>query len=163
MENVSLYSAALLAKRGYHNALRKQKKQHWKEFLDEPGNIWETCRYINENPNQASSAPILPLQKILGIASSNSEIAQEFLTEFFSPLPSYPPVTSFSSDTHLHQQPMMPISREEIAKAVLSASPLKVTGPDSIPAIVWQKLWPIIQDEVVSLFTASVKLGIMPE
>ncbi len=57
----------------------------------------------------------------------------------------------------------MPITREEIAKAVFSASPLKGAGPDSISAIVWQKLWPIIQDEIVSLFTASVKLGVIPE
>ena len=81
----------------------------------------------------------------------------------FPPLQSYPPVTAFSSDTHFHQLPMMPISREDIAKAVFSVSPLKGVGPDSIPAMIWQKLWPIIQDEVVSLFTASVKLGVIPE
>lgn len=136
LENVSLHSSALLAKREYHNTLRKQTKQYWEEFLNEPGNIWETCRYINENPNQASFTLIPPLQTILGTAFSNSEIAQKFLIEFFPPLLSYPPVISFSSDTHSYQLPIMPISRKEIAKAVFSASPFKEAGPDGIPAII---------------------------
>lgn len=58
---------------------------------------------------------------------------------------------------------MPPISTEEIAKAVFSTSPLKAAGPDTIPALVWQKLWPVIKGVVTRLFTTSVQLGIMPD
>lgn len=53
-ENLSLHSAAFIAKQKYHDTLWKQKKQHWEGFLNEPGNIWEICYYINKNFNQAS-------------------------------------------------------------------------------------------------------------
>lgn len=132
-------------------------------LLDKPGNIWETCRYINENPNQAGFASISSPQTTSGTTSSNSEIAQEFLRSFFLPLPVYLPVTTSSSDIHPHELLMIPISKKEIAKAVFSTSPFKGAGSDSIPTIVWQKLWPIIQDKIVKLSTASVHLGVMPE
>ena len=37
------------------------------------------------------------------------------------------------------------VSLEEIAKAIFSTSPLEGAGPDTIPALVWQKLWPAIK------------------
>lgn len=58
---------------------------------------------------------------------------------------------------------MVPISFNEVAKAVFSAAPLKGAGPNSAPAIVWQKLWPTIKNVVVNLFMALVGLGVMPE
>ena len=75
-DNTVLYSVAKAAKQDYHSALRKQKKQHWEEFLDEPGNIWDTCRYINDNPNIANFAPISALQTSINVTiNTNSEIA----------------------------------------------------------------------------------------
>lgn len=58
---------------------------------------------------------------------------------------------------------MVPISIEKVDKVLFSAALLKGKGPDSILAIVWLKLWPIIKNVVVNLFTALVRLGVMPE
>lgn len=58
---------------------------------------------------------------------------------------------------------MVPISIEKVAKVVFSVAPLKKARPDSILAIVWQKLWPTIKNVVIGLFTASIGLGVMPE
>lgn len=58
---------------------------------------------------------------------------------------------------------MPPISTEEIAKAVFSTSPLKAAGSDTILALVWQKLWPVIKGVVTRLFITSVQLGIMSD
>ncbi len=96
--NPPLDWAAKAAKREYHSALQKQKKQHWEEFLDEPGNIWDICRYINSNSSQANFALISELQtSITTKATTNAEIAQGFLTEFFPPLPAYPSISILPS------------------------------------------------------------------
>lgn len=160
--NATEIELAQAAKGEYHQSLRKQKKQHWEEFLDEPGNIWDTCRYPNNNPSQASFAPISQLQILSTIkAITNAKIAQGFLTEFFPPLPAYPPIPPTKSLSI--QLPMSPISAEEITHAVFSALPLKGAGHDGIPAIVWQKLWPTIKEVVISLFLASISISIMPD
>lgn len=57
----------------------------------------------------------------------------------------------------------MLISIKKVAKAVFSTAPLKGARPNTILAIVWQKLWPTIKNVVVSLFTASVGLDVMLE
>lgn len=98
----------------------------------------ETCCYINISFNQASFAQILALEMSVFVkATSNSEIAQKFLTEFFSPLPQYLPMAANSLDMHWYQLLMVQISIEEVAKVVFFATPLKEVGLDSIPAIVW--------------------------
>lgn len=43
------------------------------------------------------------------------------------------------------------------------STPLKGAGPDTIPAMVWQKLWPTIKDTVICLFITSIELSIMPD
>ena len=163
-DNTVLYSVAKAAKQDYHSALRKQKKQHWEEFLDEPGNIWDTCRYINDNPNIANFAPISALQtSVNATVTTNPEIAQGFLSEFFPPLPDYPESLTSSAEAHRNQLPMAPITPEEIFKAIFSAAPLKGAGPDTIPALVWQKIWPTAKHVIVRLFTMSIELGVMPD
>lgn len=82
--NSLLTSAAKSAKREYHSALRKQKKQHWEEFLDVAGNIWDACRYIDDNPNTTSFAPVPSLQTSPSAkVTTNAEIAQGYLQSFF--------------------------------------------------------------------------------
>lgn len=58
---------------------------------------------------------------------------------------------------------MPPILTKEIGKAVFSILLLKAIGSDTIFALVWQKLLPIIKGVVSHLFTISVQLEIMPD
>ena len=88
---------------------------------------------------------------------------QGFLTKFFPPLPEYMPPVPVSPEISTHQLPMTLITEEEVTKAVFSAAPLKGAGPDTISAIVWQKLWPTIKDSVIRLFITSIELSIMPD
>lgn len=156
------YNSAQVAKRDYHSALRKQKKQHWDEFLDEPGNIWDTCRYIDDKSSQASFAPISGLKTSdTTKVTNNSEMAQVLLKEFFPPLPEYPLSTPLSPQSTIHQLPMVPITEDEITKAVFSASPLKGPGPDTIPALVWQILWPTVMDTVAARESTTYKVPVL--
>ncbi len=90
-------------------------------------------------------------------------MAQEFLKEFFPPLPNYISPTPLPPETTSHQIPMAQIIKEEITRAVFLTAPLKGPGPDTISAMVLQKLWPILKDVVFRLFTASIQLVIMPD
>ena len=58
---------------------------------------------------------------------------------------------------------MAQITEEEITRAVFLTAPLKEPGPDTVPAMVWQKLWLTLKDVVFKLFTASIQLGIMSD
>lgn len=142
----------------------KAKKQHWEEFLVEPGNIWDTCRYINNNARVSNFSPVSAIQtSAYSAATSNPEIAQSFLSEFFPPLPIYSaPLQNYSAPLN-NQLPMARITPEEISKAVFSAASFKGAGPDAIPAVVWQKIWPTAKDVIVCLFTTLIKLGTMPD
>lgn len=73
------------------------------------------------------------------MATTNPEIAQSFLKEFFSPLPTYPSLPPLPVTTSKNQLPMAPLTLEEVTQAVFSASPLKSLGPNTIPVLVWQK------------------------
>lgn len=52
------------------------------------------------------------------------------------------------------------ISSKEITKAVFSASPLKITRPNTISVLVWYRIWPT---NIVRLFILFIKLGVMPD
>ena len=55
------------------------------------------------------------------------------------------------------------ITPKKKSKAIFSAVPLKGAGPDTIPALVWQKIGPTAKHVIVRLFTTFVKLGVMPD
>ena len=44
------------ASKQYHNAIRKQKKDHWDDFLADDANIWQATKYLS--PNQGSSVAV---------------------------------------------------------------------------------------------------------
>lgn len=55
-----------------------------------------------------------------------------------------------------------PLSTAEIHQSLLSASGRSAAGPDTLPMLVWQKLWPYISDTVYRIFAASLDLGHHP-
>src|SRR5437667_8297804 len=52
--------------------------------------------------------------------------------------------------------------KEEVQRAVFDAKPMKAPGPDTLPALVWQKLWLVVQDYVFTLFNTSLRTGVLP-
>lgn len=131
------FSATKSAKLDYYSALRKQKKQHWAEFLDKSENIWNVDWYIDNNHNLSCFVPISLLQiSATSKITTNPDIAWGFLAEFFLPLSEYFLALSSPSEIYRHQLLMPPILLEEIAKAVFSTLLLKGVGLDTIPILV---------------------------
>ncbi|KAK3193193.1 hypothetical protein Dsin_024503 [Dipteronia sinensis] len=50
-------------------------------------------------------------------------------------------------------------SNEEIRKAVCEMTPTKAPGPDGIPALCYQKFWPIVGSQVISACLGVLNLG----
>ena len=85
--------------------------------------------------------------------TKNHKIAATLLAKFFPPLLKYP---ILMVENRSNQLTTLPITEKEIQNAVFQASSLKRAGHDPIPALVWQKTWPILKDSVVSLFQSSL-------
>jgi len=45
---------------------------------------------------------------------------------------------------------------QEVREAVFRAHPEKAPEHDKLPAIVWQKLWPVVGNYIVGLFNVSI-------
>ena len=71
----------------YHEAIRKQKKTHWDEFLADDANIWEATKYLNPDGSSAFDK-IPPLKRTDGSTTTDkTEQAMELLATFFPLLP----------------------------------------------------------------------------
>lgn len=81
--------------------------------------------------------------------------------EFFPPLLEHFLVPLSLSDVDRLQLLIPPILPGEIAKVVFSTLFLKGARPNTILALVWQKLWSTIKKAVIRLLITSVKLAIM--
>ncbi len=128
--------SARTAKRRYYTALRKQKKRHWKEFLDESANIWQASSYMTDQKSKALFSPIPVLQSSGGIQlQKDDEIAEVFLETFFPQLPPYVPPDTPSLERY-NQLPMPELEEKKVEQAIFSASSLKAPGVDRIPALV---------------------------
>jgi hypothetical protein len=67
---------ARAAAKEYHDAIRKQQRLHWDEFLAEDTNIWKATRYLTPD-NGSGWSRIPPLQQADGsMTTNNSEQAE---------------------------------------------------------------------------------------
>ncbi|KAM4061929.1 reverse transcriptase (RNA-dependent DNA polymerase) [Hirsutella rhossiliensis] len=131
------------AAKEYHDNLRRQKKAHWDDFVIEGSNIWRAAKYLKPG-TEMTDDKVPPLKRADGsITESKGEQAEELLSTFFPPLPTR-------------------IEPEEIEEKVMAAKPWKAPGEDGLPAIVWKKLWHVVKHRVWTLFSSSLREGVVP-
>ena len=80
-------AAAKQAKQDFHQAIKKTKREHWSEFLDNADNIWKASKYLD--PNAASGfGKISYIKGSDGTKIEDKEaIAEELISTFFPPPP----------------------------------------------------------------------------
>lgn len=52
---------------------------------------------------------------------------------------------------------MIPIIEKEVQAAIFSASHFKGPGYDRLPAVAWQKTWPVFRSHLACLFEESLR------
>lgn len=159
--DVEVEEDAKQAKRVFHHTIRQQKKQHWEDFLDDTANVWTAAKYIDPQP-LSSFARVSTLRSPQGTTVHEDEqIADVLLEEFFPPAPE-PAIPEEDPGLSPPQLPFEPLTMTEIQAAIFKASPNKAPGPDGLPMLVWRELWPVLGEEIASLFNLSVAAGKVP-
>ena len=145
----------------YHDAIRKQQRLHWDEFLAEDTNIWKATRYLKPDDGSGWSK-IPPLQKADGsMTTNNSEQAEQLLATFF---PALPETIEDEGERPQRQPVSMPaLSAEEIESCLMKTKPWKTAGEDGLPAGVWRQIWPVVSESVRHLFQTSLDTGVIPQ
>ena len=144
----------------YHDAIRKQKKQHWNEFLADNVNIWKAAKYLKSGED-AAFGKLPQLVRADGTTTTNhQEQADELLSKFFPPLPD----VIDDEGTRPQREPVeMPaIALEEVERQHFAAKSWKAPGEDGLPAIVWKMTCPTVKHRVLDLFQASLEADMLP-
>ncbi|OAQ61299.1 reverse transcriptase [Purpureocillium lilacinum] len=150
------------AAKEYHDAVRKQKRQHWEEFLAEDGNIWKGSRYLGTRGSASVEEKVPPLKKEDGTTTmSRQDQAEELLRTFFPPLP--PQIEAEPAGWQRPPVAWPEPTMEEVERKVMAAKPWKAPGDDGLPAMVWKELWPVVKERVLHLFKLSLGSGELPE
>ena len=55
------------------------------------------------------------------------------------------------------------IEMGEIESKVFHASPWKAPGRDGLPSAVWQRVWPVVKEDMLELFRTSLNEGCLPD
>ncbi|KAJ6437653.1 reverse transcriptase [Purpureocillium lavendulum] len=149
------------AAKEYHDAIRRQRKAHWDDFLAEDTNIWKAAKYL-EPGQDTMSDKVPPLKKEGGTMTRNrAEQAEQLLDTFFPPLPTRIEEEGLRSQRRAVAMPALTL--EEVEVKVMAAKPWKAAGTDGLPAMMWRQLWPVVKHRVLALFQASLRDGVVPD
>ncbi|TQV90003.1 reverse transcriptase [Cordyceps javanica] len=156
-----ILDTAKAAAKQYHDAIRKQKKSHWETFLADHDNIWQAAKYL-QSGKEAAFGKVPRLTRADGTrTSSNAEQAEEFLTAFFPPLPRR--IDEENDRPQRNAVPMPDLTLEEVQRQLMAAKSWKAPGQDGLPMVVWQQVWPVVQDQILALFQTSLDEGVLPD
>jgi ribonuclease HI len=148
------------AAKQYHDAIRKQKKKHWNEFLADNDNIWKAAKYLKSGED-AAFGKLPQLVRADGTTTAgHTEQAEELLSKFFPPLPDNIDDEGIRPQREPVEMPA--ITLEEVERQLLAAKSWKAPGEDGLPAIVWKLTWHTVKYRVLELFQASLAEGSLP-
>lgn len=157
----SLEIATKMARHDFHHAIKKRKKAHWTEFLGDSTNIWKAAQYLDPD-KRSSFGRITSIKGQDGeVIQDKAKIAKKLLHSFFPepPTPQRPERTrDNATDQILNERLII----DEVERALFSASPDKAAGSNNLTIRVWREVWPVLQQQIYTLFTISLRQGKLP-
>jgi hypothetical protein len=154
--------ATQTTRRLYHDEINRQKKQHWKDLLNDPENIWKAARYA-KGANATASIP--DLKDGEHEYCTDEEKAGVLMSTFFPKQPD--PVQAGErprQQSAQRENPTWPLlTKHEVKRAIFKSSPDKSPGSDGITFRVWRELWPAVGDHILWLYSNSLDLGHVPK
>ncbi|KAI4793235.1 hypothetical protein E4T45_12596 [Aureobasidium sp. EXF-8846] len=157
----NLEIAAKIARHDFHHAIKKRKKEHWTEFLGESANIWKAAQYLDPD-KRSSFGRITSIRGHEGeVIQDKARMAKELLHSFF-PEPPIPQRPEQERNDAAEQILSEKLTMDEIERALLSASPDKAAGSDGLTIRVWKEVWPVLRQQIYTLFTTSLRQGKLP-
>jgi hypothetical protein len=90
------------------------------------------------------------------VIEDKARIAKELLHSFFlePPIPQRPERTRGAIADRIFDKKL---TIDEIKKALFSASPDKAAGSDGLTIRVWREVWPVLQQQIYTLFATSLR------
>jgi hypothetical protein len=146
------------AKRTFHNAIDLQKSNHWKEFLDNPENVWKAAKYARR---REGIAQIPDLTNGDETANSNKRKA-EILMDTFYPTPPDPRGDEGRTQTRRDTIEWPELTLHEVKEAIFGSNSDKAPGPDEITFRVWKEIWPVVGPHLLQLYQSLLKTGHIP-
>ena len=152
-------------RREYFQRIEKQKREHWKDFLADPNNIWRANSYARST-GQTSAVPTLVKN---GTEAETDEAKADMLMKTFFPIP---PAPKARGETRLASAPgqrsdvprdLPEVTAEEIRQAIFRQNPKKAPGSDEITFDIWRRLLEYVAPWVRWIYQASLDLGYVPQ
>ncbi|PSK37231.1 hypothetical protein B9Z65_1973 [Elsinoe australis] len=144
--------------RTFHNAIDRQKRDHWKDFLDNPENVWKAARYAKKR-DTTTQMPDLVIGEER--AKTDTRKAEVLMEAFFLVPPE--PEEGTRYDRRPGRSPEWPeLTMHEIETAIFKSSRDKAPGPDEITFRAWGEMWPVVGPHLFKLYKASLELGHVP-
>ena len=151
------------AKQTFHDTARRQKKDHWMQFLSKTTNIWKVARFMDSD--DSPNGQIIPSLSTRNgqVVNGDDEIGSALMDAFFEEGADGDTNEPSDSTEDFQPLPHQPLTLEEVRQAVMGAQPHKAPGQDGIPAIVWKELWPVVGQYIFRLFEASLRSSHVPQ
>jgi len=149
--DAALLASARAARSAYFKAIKKAKRDHWSSFLATatPQTVWTAKKLAVGRPPQRF--PELPG------ASTPQELNKALLDHCFPGEP-----TGFVDTILLPFRECLPLSLDEVGRALACSSPTSAPGPDMTPNSVWKRVHRVAPHLILELLDLLVTYGSHP-
>ncbi|EUC60638.1 reverse transcriptase from transposon X-element protein, putative, partial [Rhizoctonia solani AG-3 Rhs1AP] len=154
-----------LQRNRFSQAIKDAKRRHWEVFLEglDEESMWTAAGYLSSEPTDGGRArvPNLTYTQPDGQPASTTDNDTKscvLMEAFFPPAPPPPPA---DAPTPTYPTPISDpheLQKRHIRQAVYAMKPHKAPGPDGLPACVYIQSIDLLEDHLLPVFRASLRL-----